>query len=97
MEDFNVIAVEVRLLPTLMGRASDPACPSRQYLLGGMYCPVWHEDRNDRCLADACSDGANATTVDAYLSDQAGQMSAAHESRDTAAARALVDWYRNSR
>lgn len=81
MEDFDVIAAEVRLLPTLTDLASDPACPSREYLLGSMYCLVGHEDRNDPRLAEAVA--AAAASPDASMRTWAERVQQVLRSPDT--------------
>lgn len=66
MEDWDIIIAEPENLELLLDLVGDPACPSRRYLLGSMYCLVGHSDHADPRLMRAAS-AADASS-DAWVS-----------------------------
>jgi hypothetical protein len=50
---WDIIIADLENLELLLDLVGDPACPSRRYLLGSLYCLVGHSDRADSRLASA--------------------------------------------
>ena len=57
-EDFDIVIADPEHLDTLVKLVADPDCPTREYLLGSLYCTIGHSD-----LADPRIDAAVQTAL----------------------------------
>ncbi|MGN6334203.1 MAG: hypothetical protein ACTHOD_21525 [Motilibacteraceae bacterium] len=53
MQDWDVIIAELDNLDVLLELVGDPDCPSRDYLVGALYCLAGHSEHSDPVLVAA--------------------------------------------